>query len=112
MLLLSALPRAVCRPDSLGRVIEGEMGGKGVESPHDLVEIVRSDAENLEQFLVSLPAAAWSQPTACDKWVVRDVVAHLVSGVTLMLRRSYRPHKMMSLPCKGGLRPAHWTRRR
>jgi uncharacterized protein (TIGR03083 family) len=49
-----------------------------MESPESLVKLVRSESEHLEHYLASLPAEAWSRPSACDQWEVRDVVAHLV----------------------------------
>ena len=32
----------------------------------------------LKEYLSSLPPEAWSKPSACDRWTVADVVAHLV----------------------------------
>ena len=49
-----------------------------MDSPESLVQLVRSESERLEQYLASLPPEAWSRPSACDGWEVRDVVAHLV----------------------------------
>ena len=43
-----------------------------------LVTLVRSESENLERYLAGLSPADWTQPSACDRWEVRDVVAHLV----------------------------------
>lgn len=42
------------------------------------VTLIQAEAERLAQYLSTLPLAAWCQPSACQGWEVRDVVAHLV----------------------------------
>ena len=42
------------------------------------VALIQAEAERLVQYLSTLPADAWCQPSACQGWEVRDVVAHLV----------------------------------
>jgi uncharacterized protein (TIGR03083 family) len=49
-----------------------------VEVPAAHITVVQSEAERLAQYLATLPPAAWRQPSACQGWEVRDVVAHLV----------------------------------
>ena len=46
-------------------------------SPEERVKILQSETKRLEDYLRSLPEAAWSHPSACDGWTVADVVAHL-----------------------------------
>jgi uncharacterized protein (TIGR03083 family) len=46
----------------------------------ETVTIVQSEAERLRQYLVALPAEAWTTPSACTLWEVRDVVAHLIGA--------------------------------
>jgi uncharacterized protein (TIGR03083 family) len=43
-------------------------------------------AEQLTQYLHTLPAHAWHHPSTCEAWEVRDVVGHLVWGAELHLR--------------------------
>ena len=50
-----------------------------MESVEQRVKILRHEAEVFKQYLTSLPAAAWSQPSACDRWTVADVVSHIGS---------------------------------
>lgn len=49
-----------------------------MHAPESLVQLVRSEAERLEHYLAALPPEAWTRPSACERWEVRDVVGHLV----------------------------------
>ena len=51
-----------------------------MDAPEEQVELVRAESERLKQYLSSLPPNAWNEPSACDRWQVRDVVAHLAGG--------------------------------
>ena len=42
------------------------------------VTVVQTESERLKQYLAALPADAWTTPSACALWAVRDVVAHLI----------------------------------
>jgi len=44
----------------------------------ELVNVVQTESERLKQFLAALPQDAWTKPSACARWEVRDVVAHLI----------------------------------
>ena len=46
----------------------------------ELVQVIQTESERLQQYLVALPAGTWTQPSACALWDIRDVVAHL-SGI-------------------------------
>ena len=46
----------------------------------DQVSRVREESERLGQYLHDLATDAWTRPTACGAWEVRDVVAHLAGG--------------------------------
>jgi len=46
----------------------------------ELVTVVQTESERLQQYLAALPADAWTKPSACALWDIRDVVAHL-SGI-------------------------------
>ena len=50
-----------------------------------LIRVGHSEAEQLTQYLHTLPAEAWRQPSACAGWTVGDVVAHLIMVAELFL---------------------------
>jgi len=41
--------------------------------------LAHDDRADLADFLGALPAEQWDAPTLCDRWSVRDVVAHVIS---------------------------------
>ena len=43
-----------------------------------LIMLGQSEAEQLAQYLYTLPPDGWGQPSACAEWTVGDVVAHLI----------------------------------
>src|SRR4051794_39053630 len=49
--------------------------------PHDLVD---AEAARIDAFLTSLPAdasdGAWTRPSRCAGWTVRDVLGHLAAN--------------------------------
>ena len=47
------------------------------------VTVVQTEFERLQQYLAALPEAAWTTPSACALWAVRDVVAHLTRVANL-----------------------------
>jgi uncharacterized protein (TIGR03083 family) len=53
----------------------------------ELVNVVQTESERLKQFLAALPQDAWTKPSACARWEVRDVVAHLI-----MVPNNYTSH--------------------
>lgn len=44
-----------------------------------LMEMAREERADLAVFLATLSPAEWAAPSLCDKWSVKDVVAHMVS---------------------------------
>ena len=48
-----------------------------MESLQDRIRLVSSEAGQLQEYLKSLPKTVWERPSACDRWTVADVVAHL-----------------------------------
>jgi len=48
-----------------------------MNAPEDTVKLIIAESERLTQSLTTLPPEAWSTPSACECWEVRDVVAHL-----------------------------------
>jgi uncharacterized protein (TIGR03083 family) len=49
-----------------------------MEAPENHAALVQSEAERLARYLHTLSPAAWMQPSLCEGWEVRDVVAHLI----------------------------------
>ncbi len=41
------------------------------------VTVVQTESERLQQYLAALPEHAWTTPSACALWEIRDVAAHL-----------------------------------
>jgi uncharacterized protein (TIGR03083 family) len=54
-----------------------------METPKTRVQLLQVESERLGQYLHSLPPDAWSRPSACHRWAVRDVVGHLIMGAEL-----------------------------
>jgi uncharacterized protein (TIGR03083 family) len=52
-----------------------------MDTPADLVTVFHAEVERLAQYLDTLPPDAWTQPSACAGWAVRDVVGHLTWAV-------------------------------
>jgi len=46
----------------------------------EVIQLVNSEATRLGDFLSGLDERAWSHPSACEGWVIGDVVAHLTAG--------------------------------
>jgi uncharacterized protein (TIGR03083 family) len=51
-----------------------------MESIERRLEVVQAEGERLAQYLASLAPEAWTRDSSCDRWEVRDVVAHLAGG--------------------------------
>jgi len=43
------------------------------------VSALQQEAETFKKYLSDLPVEAWSQPSACDRWTVADVICHVGS---------------------------------
>lgn len=50
-----------------------------MDSPEAVVQHVIAESERLIAYLHTLSSEAWRTPSACDRWEVRDVVAHLAT---------------------------------
>jgi uncharacterized protein (TIGR03086 family) len=46
----------------------------------DIVDLDERAAERLETIIAAVAPAAWTSPTPCPDWNVRDLVAHVVAG--------------------------------
>ena len=49
----------------------------------DRVTLLQSESARIKQYLHTLPPNAWTRPSACERWDVRDVVGHLISVAEL-----------------------------
>jgi len=47
---------------------------------NEVINLVNSEASRLGEFLSGLRGQDWSRQSACEGWVIGDVVAHLTSG--------------------------------
>lgn len=72
-----------------------------MESVVDRIGLVKSDSERLQHYLNSLTPGAWSRPSACDAWEVRDVVAHLTGAVDMFAGNISRGVRGDSSPPEG-----------
>ncbi len=45
-----------------------------------LIQIVNNEATRLGDFLTGLDEQMWTRDSACESWVIGDVVAHLAAG--------------------------------
>jgi uncharacterized protein (TIGR03083 family) len=54
-----------------------------MSTPAELVKVIQTESERLKQYLTALPQDAWTKPSACALWEVRDVVAHLITAANL-----------------------------
>ena len=45
-----------------------------------MIDLINIEVSQLQDFVTSLDAAAWSRPSACAGWTVGDVFAHLTQG--------------------------------
>ena len=60
----------------------------------NVIEMATAERTDLAEFLANLTPEQWEAPSLCERWRVRDVVAHVMSfdGATLLdiLRRAIR----------------------
>jgi hypothetical protein len=54
--------------------------GKSLATQAELVTVIQTESEQLKQYLNALPQDAWTKPSACALWEIRDVVAHMRGG--------------------------------
>lgn len=74
------------------------------------VEQVRRESQRLSEFLDNLPGGAWETQSACERWSVGDVVAHLASGAEFYAEQVSRglqgdPKHLPGYPVPGEMDP-------
>lgn len=72
-----------------------------MDSPEERVKIAIAESEQLKQYLSSIPPEAWNKPSACNRWEVRDVVAHLAWVAESYAERIYQSLQGDSSPPGG-----------
>jgi len=70
-------------------------------SPEQRVNLVKSESERIQKYLGTLSAEALTRPSACDRWEVRDVVAHLTGPVEFIAENISRGVRGDSSPPEG-----------
>ena len=43
-------------------------------------QLYKSESQAFQEYLKNLPNTDWNKQSACDEWLVSDVVAHLVGN--------------------------------
>ena len=54
-----------------------------METPEYRIKLIDAESERLGRYLYALSPDAWSRPSACQRWAVRDVVGHLILGAEI-----------------------------
>ena len=78
-------------------------------SPTERVKVFRSEAEDLQRYLSGLSPDARSRPSACERWTVADVAAHLASALEMYTRNLTRGLAGDASPPPGRPAPGTWT---
>jgi uncharacterized protein (TIGR03083 family) len=55
----------------------------------DTWAMIETERTSLVEALAQLPDASWDQPTLCEKWTVREVVAHLIASTYLSVPKFF-----------------------
>jgi uncharacterized protein (TIGR03083 family) len=82
--------------------------GESMSTPAELVKVIQTESERLKQYLTALPQDAWTKPSACALWEVRDVVAHLTTGIDGFTLRITRGLQGDTSPPEGLPSPHLW----
>ena len=72
------------------------------------VKVIQTESARLQQYLTALPQDAWTKPSACALWEVRDVVAHLTTGIDGCTLRITRGLQGDTSPPEGLPSPHIW----
>ena len=65
------------------------------------VRLVQLESERLVRYLENIPNQAWQQQSACERWTVADVVAHLIGGAQIYSDHISRGLKGDTVPPEG-----------
>ncbi len=78
-----------------------------MDSFEERARLYKSESEGFQDYLKSIPEDAWGRQSACDEWLVGDVVAHLVGNAEFYAGTVARGLQGESSPPEG--RPAAGT---
>jgi uncharacterized protein (TIGR03083 family) len=78
-------------------------------SPSKRVKVLHSESENFKRYLSGLPPKAWARPSACERWTVADVIAHLSSALEMYTRNLTRGLEGDASPPPGRPAPHTWA---
>src|SRR5262252_1883205 len=70
--------------------------------------VLQTESERLKQYLAALPQDAWTKPSACALWEIRDVVAHLCGPPNAYTLRITRGLQGDTSPPEGAPAPHIW----
>ena len=48
-----------------------------MSTPEEHLEFLKGEHQRLEQYLRALSPDAWDHPSACARWTLADVIAHM-----------------------------------
>jgi hypothetical protein len=82
--------------------------GHTISTHAECVTVIQTESERLKQYLTALPQDAWPKPSACAFWEVRDVVAHLTTGIAGCTLRITRGLQGDTSPPAGFPSPHLW----
>ena len=74
----------------------------------ELVTVLQTEFERLKHYLVALPQDAWTKPSACALWEIRDVVVHLITGIEAYTHRITRARHGDTAPPDGVTAPSNF----
>ena len=72
-----------------------------MESPEVRVNIAEEESGRLKEYLGSLAEEDWSKPTACHRWTVSDMVAHLAWVAEVYINRINQSLHGEAVPADG-----------
>ena len=80
-------------------------------SPIERVKVLQSELNDLERYLSGLPLESLASPSACERWNVADVVAHMASAFESYTGSIIRGLGGDTSPAQGRPDPSTWRTR-
>ena len=78
-------------------------------SPIERVKVLHSELDDLERYLSNLSPKSWASPSACERWTVADVVAHMASAFEFYTGNLTRGLQGDASPTPGRPNPNSWN---
>ncbi len=78
-------------------------------SPIERVKVLHAELDDLEHYLSNLSPNSWASPSACERWTVADVVAHMASAFEFYTENLTRRLQGDSSPTPGRPDPITWN---